>query len=95
MKHFIDGQEVVTEAEIAELALGTPPELWLGVAGESAEEREARIDAARGIFADEPQLVTRVLPLLLAAAGARQHKATLAKVIPLAPRRRAPRKAVA
>ena len=64
MKSFIAGHEVVTEDDALELALGTPLELWLGVDGESAEERAARLDAARDILAEEPELYDRVSALL-------------------------------
>lgn len=64
MKSFIAGHEVVTENDALELALGTPLELWLGVADESAEERAARLDAARDILAEEPELYDRVTALI-------------------------------
>ncbi|MEU7318040.1 hypothetical protein [Streptomyces sp. NPDC007083] len=64
MKSFIAGHEVVTEDDALELALGTPLELWLGVADESAEERAARLDAARDILAEEPELYDRVTALV-------------------------------
>jgi len=64
MKPFIPGHEVVTENDALELALGTPLDLWLGVDGESAEERAARLDAARDILAEEPELYDRVTALI-------------------------------
>ncbi|GAA2662803.1 hypothetical protein GCM10010400_22490 [Streptomyces aculeolatus] len=64
MKSFIAGHEVVTVDDALELALGTPLELWLGVDGESAEERAARLDAARDILAEEPELYDRVTTLV-------------------------------
>ncbi|MBT2382088.1 hypothetical protein [Streptomyces sp. ISL-11] len=60
MKHIVAGQEAASAAEFVELALGTPLELWLGVPGESAEERAARVDAARDIIGDDPGLYDRV-----------------------------------
>ncbi|MFD8301506.1 hypothetical protein ACFV29_03970 [Streptomyces sp. NPDC059690] len=38
MKYIVAGHQAVTDAEFAELALGTPIELWLGVKGEPSEE---------------------------------------------------------
>ncbi|MER6249216.1 hypothetical protein [Streptomyces griseorubiginosus] len=52
MKYIVAGHQAFTEAEFAELALGTPVELWLGVEDESDEERAARLDAARDILAN-------------------------------------------
>ncbi|MFF4736323.1 hypothetical protein ACFY2W_10580 [Streptomyces sp. NPDC001262] len=59
MRTYIGGQQAVSDIECAELALGTLLELWLGVEGESAEERAARLDAARDILADDPQMPDR------------------------------------
>lgn len=56
MRTFIGGQEAVSATEFIELALGTPVELWLGVEGETEEERAARLDAARDILAENPNL---------------------------------------
>ncbi|MFI8343107.1 hypothetical protein ACIF8W_24040 [Streptomyces sp. NPDC085639] len=56
MRTYIGGQEAVSTNEFIELALGTPVELWLGVEGESEEERAARTDAARHILAENPGL---------------------------------------
>ncbi|MER6251376.1 hypothetical protein ABT224_08365 [Streptomyces sp. NPDC001584] len=56
MRTYIGGQEAVSVNEFIELALGTPLELWLGVEGESEEERAARMDAARDILAENPNL---------------------------------------
>lgn len=56
MRTYIGGQEAASVNEFIELALGTPLELWLGVEGETAEERAARLDAARDILADNPDL---------------------------------------
>lgn len=39
---------------VLEVALGTPPELWLGEPGEGPAERAARLDAAADILADDP-----------------------------------------
>ncbi|MGW6707005.1 hypothetical protein ACWGDE_19235 [Streptomyces sp. NPDC054956] len=70
MRTYIGGQEAVSVNEFIELALGTPLELWLGVEGESAEERAARLDAARDILADNPDLpddVSRVAARVIEA----------------------------
>ncbi|NWF26045.1 hypothetical protein HW130_07140 [Streptomyces sp. PKU-EA00015] len=56
MRAFIGGHEVVSDTDFVELALGTPIELWLGAEGESDMERAARLDAARDILADNPNL---------------------------------------
>ncbi|NYI05568.1 hypothetical protein [Allostreptomyces psammosilenae] len=60
MKNFINGRQAMTEDDYLELSLGTPLELWLGVEGETEEERAARLDAARDILADHPDLADRV-----------------------------------
>ena len=59
MKDYIGGHEIVTASDLVELALGTPIELWLGVEGETDQERSARLDAARDILTDEPGLAGR------------------------------------
>ncbi|NGO09303.1 hypothetical protein G5C60_17270 [Streptomyces sp. HC44] len=56
MRTYIGHQQAISAEDFAELALGTPVELWLGVEGESDEERAARLDAARDILADDPDL---------------------------------------
>lgn len=66
LKHYIGQHETRTTDDFLELALGTPPELWLGVEGETDAERAARLDAARDILADDPELFDRVTAL---AAG--------------------------
>ncbi|QHF98129.1 hypothetical protein DEH18_00685 [Streptomyces sp. NHF165] len=80
MKFFIAGHEVVTEDDALELALGTPLELWLGVADESAEERVARLDAARDILAEEPELYDRVTALV--AEGLPDAPTSLVSALP-------------
>lgn len=52
MREFIDGHEAVTPEDHAELALA----LWLGEDDETPGERAARLDAARGIFVEDPEL---------------------------------------
>lgn len=68
MKHWFGSRQLVIDD--VELSLGTPPELWLGVEGESAEERSARLEAARGILADEPELLDLVTRITVAAIEA-------------------------
>ncbi|MEU7485048.1 hypothetical protein [Streptomyces sp. NPDC042319] len=53
-----------------DLVIGTPTALWLGVPGESEEERLARLDAARDILADEPELMDLVTRITVAAIEA-------------------------
>ncbi|MEW1636391.1 hypothetical protein AB0469_20215 [Streptomyces sp. NPDC093801] len=84
MRTFIGGHEVVSTDEFIELALGTPLELWLGVQDESEEERAARLDAARDILAEYPNLpddVSRVAAQVIEA-----HAPELFNVVPIAAR---------
>ncbi|MFF4567178.1 hypothetical protein [Streptomyces sp. NPDC001435] len=70
MRTYIGGHQAVSVNDFIELALGTPAELWLGVEGESEEERAARLDAARDILADNPELpddVSRVVAEVIEA----------------------------
>ena len=60
MKSFIGTHEVLGDDDFIELALGTPLALWLGEETETDEERAARLDAARDILADDPELFDRV-----------------------------------
>ena len=71
MKNFIGTHHATTNDEFAELALGTPPELWLGIDGETDQERAARLDAARDILADDPELTGRLLVLAAELVEAR------------------------
>ncbi|MPY63700.1 hypothetical protein [Streptomyces spongiae] len=90
MKCIVAGHQAVTEAEFAELALGTPVELWLGVEGESDEERAARLDAARDILAD-PEFGSLADDLIRLAARVVDDHPDLFNVIPLVrPARRRP-----
>ncbi|MFF4442031.1 hypothetical protein [Streptomyces sp. NPDC001621] len=90
MKYIVAGHEAVTDAEFAELALGTPVELWLGVEGETAEERAARLDAARDILSD-PQFSDLPDALIRVAARTVDENPELFNVVPLVrPARRRP-----
>lgn len=71
MRMYIGGHQVVSDTDFVELALGTPLDLWLGVEGESEMERAARLDAARGILADNPDLLDRVSQVASEAIEAR------------------------
>ncbi|MFI6661931.1 hypothetical protein ACIBL8_41190 [Streptomyces sp. NPDC050523] len=96
MLNYVSGHRADTPQDFAELALGTPPELWLGVDGESDQERAARLDAARDILADPDY---RDLPdalIRLAALVVEEHP-DLFNVVPLArpARRRTARRGAA
>ncbi|WP_405956660.1 hypothetical protein [Streptomyces phaeochromogenes] len=95
MRTYIGRQQAISTEDFAELALGTPVELWLGVEGESDEERAAREDAARDILADNPEMPDDLIRI---AAQIIENNPDLFDVIPLtrpARRRRAARKGVA
>ena len=95
MLNYVCGHRADTPQDFAELALGTPPELWLGVDGESDEERAARLDAARDILAD-PEYCTLPDDLIRLAARVVEDHPDLFNVVPLArPARRATRRGVA
>ncbi|MCE4943475.1 hypothetical protein LVX13_10075 [Streptomyces albulus] len=72
MKTFIGRHQALTDTDYLELALGTPLELWLGEDDESEQEREARLDAARDILADDPGLYD--LGLRTAATALRDNR---------------------
>ncbi|GHC33085.1 hypothetical protein [Streptomyces cinnamoneus] len=95
MRAYVCGQVAASIEEFMELALGTPPELWLGVEGESSEDRTARLAAARDILADDPELVDRVSAV--AARAIEEHTPELFTVrqLPARPASRGARKAVA
>ncbi|MET7731550.1 hypothetical protein ABZT02_09290 [Streptomyces sp. NPDC005402] len=94
MRAYIGRQQAVSAEDFAELALGTPIELWLGVEGESEEERAAREDAARDILADNPDLPDDLIRI---AAQVIEDNRDLFDVIPFTrpTRRRPARKEVA
>ncbi|GHI04987.1 hypothetical protein AQI88_24135 [Streptomyces cellostaticus] len=52
MLNYVGGHRADTPHDFFELALGAPVDLWLGVEGESEEERAARLDAACDIITD-------------------------------------------
>ncbi|MFF0033505.1 hypothetical protein ACFYS7_36145 [Streptomyces avermitilis] len=96
MRTYIGGHQAVSIDDFIELALGTPPELWLGEDGETEEERTARKDAARDILADNPELPDDVARI--AAEVIEAHAPELFNVVPLARpagRRRSSRKGAA
>ncbi|MCQ4044654.1 hypothetical protein ACFOSC_18095 [Streptantibioticus rubrisoli] len=64
MRTFIAYHETISASEFIELAVGIVPELWLGEDDESPEERAARLDAARDILTDDPELFDRVTHLV-------------------------------
>ncbi|MFF1679090.1 hypothetical protein ACFVYG_24005 [Streptomyces sp. NPDC058256] len=80
MRTYIGRQQAISAEDFAELALGTPLELWLGVEGESDEERAAREDAARDILADTPNLPDDLIRI---AAQVIEENPNLFDVIPL------------
>lgn len=80
MKSIVAGHVAQSTTEFIELALGTPPQLWLGVEGETQEERAAREDAARDILTEYPGLPDEVTRL---AAELFEARPQLATVIPL------------
>ncbi|GHG97369.1 hypothetical protein [Streptomyces lanatus] len=95
MRTYIGRQQAVSVEDFAELALGTPPELWLGVEGETDEERAAREDAARDILADNPEMPDDLVRM---AAQVIEENPDLFDVVPLtrpARRRRAEYRVVA
>ncbi|MBA4861725.1 hypothetical protein H1V43_10070 [Streptomyces sp. PSKA54] len=81
MRAYIGGHQAVTDLDFVELALGTPVELWLGVEGESNEERAARLDAARDILAENPNFPDTAIRV--AAEAIETHAPELFNVIPL------------
>ncbi|MDT0307201.1 hypothetical protein RM780_09525 [Streptomyces sp. DSM 44917] len=93
MRSFIGAHEALDGNDFIELALGTPLALWLGVEGESEEERAARVDAARDILAEDPELFDRVSRLAVLAVE--EHAPALLHVLTPPRRPRRPRKAVA
>ncbi|SDE83895.1 hypothetical protein [Streptomyces griseoaurantiacus] len=94
MRTYIGRQQAISVEDFAELALGTPVELWLGVEGETDEERAARLDAARDILADDPHFPDDLVRM---AAQVIEENPDLFDVVPMVrpARRRSVRKGVA
>jgi hypothetical protein len=94
LRTYIGRQQALSAEDFMELALGTPVELWLGVEGESDEERVAREDAARDILADNPNFPDDLVRM---AAQVIEENPDLFDVVPLvrSARRRTARKGVA
>ncbi|MBW1597925.1 hypothetical protein [Streptomyces sp. JJ38] len=86
MRYFVGSHQAVTADDFVELALGTPPELWLGVDGESPQERAAREDAARDILTENPELIDAVSRIAVEALEA--HTPALLNIVPITTRRR-------
>ena len=91
MKAFVGSQEALTASEFIELAYGLDElptgidrELFIGVQGESHEERAARLDVAREVLADLRERGERDE---IAACDAR-FAAALAQAVPLRRRSR-------
>ncbi|WP_030707176.1 hypothetical protein [Streptomyces griseus] len=85
MKNIVAGRIAASTTEFIELALGSPLDLWLGVEDESEMERAARLDAARDILADNPDLPDRVSQV--AAQAIEAHAPELFNVTLLPARR--------
>ncbi|WP_424644794.1 hypothetical protein [Embleya sp. AB8] len=72
MRTIVNGRLAVTSFEFTELALGVEPELFMGVDGESAEDRAARVDAAHDILTalrrEDPELAAYAEQLLSESA---------------------------
>ncbi|MEU8134601.1 hypothetical protein [Streptodolium elevatio] len=68
MRTIVAGRVAFSGVEFAELALGIDSELFAGSVGESADERAARLDAARDVLADlwreDPELAAYAESLL-------------------------------
>jgi hypothetical protein len=86
MKNYIGAYQAITSEDFLELALGTPPELWLGEEAETAEERAARMDAAYDILADDPSMQARLRVLAAEAKRAMNAGQSRASVLPFTPR---------
>jgi hypothetical protein len=69
VKSFIGRHRVLTNTDLAELALGvgTDAALWLGDGDEKPKARAARLDAALDILRDDPELAAAVAAVMAAA----------------------------
>nr|WP_202451065.1 hypothetical protein [Streptomyces sp. SID4948] len=78
--------------------MGTPLDLWIGVEGESEQDRAAREAAARDILADDPGMVDRITALAVETIGRTMpellHLAPASRPAPVV-RRRSGRKGLA
>ncbi|MEU8642049.1 hypothetical protein AB0C91_09035 [Streptomyces sp. NPDC048674] len=95
MRTYIVRQQAVSAEDFAELALGTPVELWLGVEGESDEERAARLDAARDILAEHPEMPDDLIRIAAEAVEAHPELFDVIPMVRFAGRRRSVRKGAA
>ncbi|MFF3380977.1 hypothetical protein ACFYXF_49545 [Streptomyces sp. NPDC002680] len=95
MRTYIGRQQAVSAEDFAELALGTPVELWLGVEGESDEERAARLDAARDILAEHPELPDDLVRIAAEVVEAHPELFDVIPLVRFAGRRRSVRKGAA
>lgn len=96
MRSIVAGHVAVTATDFVELALGTPLDLWLGVEGETEEERAAREAAAADILADDPGLFDRTTALAVETIGrTRPELLRLAPAAAPVPARRPRRRGVA
>lgn len=92
MRHIVAGHRAGSTTDFLELALGTPLDLWLGVDGESEDERAAREAAAHDILADDPGLYDRTTALAVETIGRTMPELlALAPAGPAVPARRRPR----
>ncbi|MFF6957392.1 hypothetical protein [Streptomyces sp. NPDC008317] len=92
MRDYVGPHRALSTDDFLELALGTPPDLWLGVDGEGAEERAAREAAARDILADDPALYDRTTALAAETIGRTWPELlALAPARPVVPARCRPR----
>lgn len=95
MHTYVGRHQAVTATDFVELALGTPLELWLGVEGETEEERAARLAAARDILADDPTMPDRVSRVAVEAIEAYAPELLNVAALPRQTRRPARRKGAA
>ncbi|MGH4030858.1 hypothetical protein ACQB60_18180 [Actinomycetota bacterium Odt1-20B] len=96
MHAYVNGHRAESAEDFVELALGTPLELWLGpVEGESAQERAARLDAARDILADYPDLPDRAVQVAARALNEAGLLRLVPQPLPGLPQRRSLRAGVA
>ncbi|MGI5139938.1 hypothetical protein [Streptomyces sp. CA-106110] len=95
MRTYIGRQQAISAADFAELALGTPVELWLGVEGETEEERAARLDAARDILAENPGMPDDLIRIAAEVVEAHPELFDVVPLVRLAGRRGSVRQGVA